>query len=69
MFRKVIFLGGAVLIPVWFGIEKIFYTEPVSDFISVVVSLTVTLLTFEQVIKGSGKPAFDPKVRCGHHDG
>lgn len=67
MFRKVIFLGGAVLIPVWFGIEKIFYTEPVSDFISVVVSLTVTLLTFEQVIKGSGKPAFDPKVRCGHH--
>ena len=56
MFRKVIFLGGAVLIPVWFGIEKIFYTEPVSDFISVVVSLTVTLLTFEQVIKGSGKP-------------
>jgi hypothetical protein len=51
MFRKVIFLGGAALIPVWFSIEKIFYIEPVSDFISVAVSLTVTLLVFERVIR------------------
>jgi len=51
MFRKVIFLGGAALIPVWFGIEKIFFIEPVSDFISVAVSLTVTLLVFERVIR------------------
>ena len=51
MFRKVIFLGGAALIPVWFGIDKIFYTEPVSDFISVLVSVTVTLLVFDRVLK------------------
>jgi len=54
MFRKVIFLGGAALIPIWFGIDKIFYTEPVSDFISVAVSLIVTFLVLDRVIKKSG---------------
>jgi putative MATE family efflux protein len=54
MFRKVIFLGGAALIPIWFGIDKIFYTEPVSDFISVAVSVTVTFLVFDRVIGKCG---------------
>lgn len=51
MFRKVIFLGGAALIPLWFGIEKIFYIEPISDIISVVVSVSVTLLVFDRIMK------------------
>ncbi|MFT4104307.1 MAG: MATE family efflux transporter [Lacrimispora sp.] len=50
MFRKAIFLVGAALIPIWFGVEKIFYIEPVSDFVSVVVSLTVTFLIFDRVV-------------------
>ena len=50
MFRKAVFLVGAALIPIWFGVEQIFYIEPVSDFVSVVVSLTVTFLVFNRVV-------------------
>ena len=50
MFRKAVFLVGAALIPIWFGVEQIFYIEPVSDFVSVVVSLTVTFLVFDRVV-------------------
>ncbi|WP_367565935.1 MATE family efflux transporter [Lacrimispora sp.] len=50
MFRKAVFLVGAALIPIWFGVEQIFYIEPVSDFASVVVSLTVTFLVFDRMV-------------------
>ncbi|WP_333651077.1 MATE family efflux transporter [Lacrimispora sp.] len=50
MFRKAVFLVGAALIPIWFGVEQIFYIEPVSDFVSVLVSLTVTFLVFDRVV-------------------
>lgn len=50
MLRKVIFLGGAVLIPGWFGIGNIFYIEPVSDFISAAVSVTVYFLVIDKII-------------------
>lgn len=50
MFRKAVFLVGAALIPIWFGVEQIFYIEPISDFVSVVVSLTVTFLVFNRVV-------------------
>lgn len=51
MFRKVLFLAGAVLIPAWFGIENIFYTEPISDLVSAVVSVTVYILVIDKVMK------------------
>lgn len=50
MLRKVIFLGGAVLIPGWYGISNIFYIEPVSDFISAAVSVTVYFLVIDKII-------------------
>lgn len=50
MLRKVIFLGGALLIPGWYGISNIFYIEPVSDFISAAVSVTVYFLVIDKII-------------------
>ncbi len=62
MFRKVIFLGGAALIPAWFGIRNIFYTEPVSDFISAIVSVAVYFLVIDKLI--GGKEKLTVKIRC-----
>lgn len=50
MFRKVIFLAGAFLIPVYGTITDIFYTEPISDVISAVLSATVYFLVIEKII-------------------
>lgn len=51
MFRKLLFLAGAFLIPAWFGVEYIFYTEPISDFISAIVSASVYLLVIDRIMK------------------
>lgn len=55
MFRKVIFLGGAFLIPAYWGITNIFYTEPISDFVAAVVSTTVYFLVIDKIINGKPK--------------
>ena len=56
MFRKMIFLGGAFLIPATMGIKYIFYTEPVSDFISAAVSVVFYFLVIDRII--NRKPVF-----------
>ena len=56
MFRKMIFLGGAFLIPATMGIKYIFYTEPVSDFISAAVSVVIYFLVIDRII--NRKPVF-----------
>ncbi len=55
MFRKTIFLLGAVLLPAWLGVNYIFYTEPISDFISVMVSLFVFTALFGRIIQKEAK--------------
>jgi Na+-driven multidrug efflux pump len=55
MFRKTIFLLGAVLLPAWLGINYIFYTEPISDFISVMVSILVFTTLFGRIIQKGTK--------------
>lgn len=55
MFRKTIFLLGAVLLPAWLGVNYIFYTEPISDFISVTVSLLVFTTLFGRIIQKGTK--------------
>lgn len=50
MFRKVIFLAGAFLIPMFYGITNIFYTEPISDVIASIVSITVYFMVIERII-------------------
>ncbi len=41
MFRKILYLGGVFLLPTLFGIEYVFYTEPISDLIGTLVSVIV----------------------------
>lgn len=62
MFRKVIFLAGAFLIPAYWGITNIFYTEPISDIVAAAVSCTVYLLFADRII--NREPLFG-KRRAG----
>lgn len=55
MFRKTIFLLGAVVLPAWLGVNYIFYTEPISDFISVTVSMIVFTKLFGRIINNRTK--------------
>lgn len=50
MFRKIVFFAGVFLIPVFFGIEAVFYTEPLSDFLGSAVSVTAFLILFKRII-------------------
>lgn len=49
-FRKMIFFGGVFLIPAVFGVENIFFTEPLSDIIPAAVSSAVFLMVFRKKI-------------------
>lgn len=44
MYRKAIYFAGIFLLPIWFGIETVFYTEPISDILGVSVLLLVFFL-------------------------
>ena len=50
MFRKTIFLLGAFLIPVYWGVQHIFYIEPISDIVGATVSVIVYFLLIVRVI-------------------
>ena len=49
-FRKAIFFLCVFCIPPFFGVENVFYTEPVSDIVSVVFSIAVFALSFRKLI-------------------
>lgn len=49
--RKTLYLLGVVLIPIFFGVEAVFYTEPVSDFLGTAVSITVYLTTMKKILR------------------
>ena len=51
MFRKTVYIAGALLIPPFFGIENLFYTEPLSDFSGTVVSITAYVLLIGKILK------------------
>lgn len=51
MFRKAVFLLGVVLIPRMWDITNIFYTEPISDVISAVVSGVFYVLMIGKIIE------------------
>ena len=55
MFRKIIFLAGAFLIPILWDVTNIFYIEPISDGISAVVSVTVYFLMIDKVLNRKGE--------------
>ena len=49
-FRKAIFFLCVFCIPPFFGVENVFYTEPVSDIVSVVFSIAVFALSCRKLI-------------------
>lgn len=49
-FRKSVFFLCVFCIPPLFGVDRIFYTEPISDFAGVICSITVFALCFGKVI-------------------
>ncbi len=51
-FRKLIYFAGVFLIPVWFDITNVFYTEPISDLISAIVSSIVYVLLIGRIEDG-----------------
>lgn len=57
MWRKVVFLAGAFLIPLYFEVTRVFYTEVLSDYLGTVVSVVTYLLVFKRMV---GDPAKRP---------
>ncbi len=48
--RKLVFLSGVFLIPRYFGITNVFYTEPLSDFLGTLVSVIAFFLLFRRIV-------------------
>ena len=54
--RKTLYLLGVVLIPMFFSVEAVFYTEPISEFSGTAVSINVYLMIYyEENFKAQGK--------------
>ena len=51
MMRKVIFLAGVFLIPVFSVIENIFYAEPLTDFISAIITSACYFIMIGKVLR------------------
>lgn len=48
MVREIIFgVGFALLLPVFFGLDGVLYSMPVSDILTVVISLTIIVMTYK----------------------
>ena len=55
MVREVVFgVGFAVLLPVWFGLDGVLYSMPVSDVLTFVISVIVIRKTWKALSDGSG---------------
>ena len=54
--RKLVFLSGVFLIPKYFGITNVFYTEPLSDFLGTLVSVVTFFLLFRRIV---GDPSME----------
>ena len=52
-FRKLIYFAGVFLIPLWFDITNVFYTEPISDLISAIVSSVVYIRLIGKIEDGT----------------
>jgi Na+-driven multidrug efflux pump len=48
MVREVVFgVGFALLLPIWFGLDGVLYSMPVSDILTFVISVTVIAITMK----------------------
>ena len=50
MLREVVFgVGFAILLPIWFGLDGVLYSMPVSDILTFVVSVVLILETYREL--------------------
>lgn len=50
MVREVIFgVGFALLLPIWFGLDGVLYSMPVSDFLTFIIAVFVIVATYRQL--------------------
>lgn len=51
MFRKVVYLAGVFLIPVVYQIDYVFYSEPIADVISAIVTGTCYFIMIKKILR------------------
>lgn len=50
LLREVVFgVGFAILLPIWFGLDGVLYSMPVSDILTFVVSVVLILETYREL--------------------
>jgi Na+-driven multidrug efflux pump len=50
MIREIVFgVGFALLLPIYFGLDGVLYSMPVSDILTAVVALVLIILTFREL--------------------
>lgn len=55
MIREIVFgVGFALLLPLFFGLDGVLYSMPVSDALTAVISLVIIIKTYKQ-LSGDGK--------------
>lgn len=60
MFREVVFgVGFALLLPVFFGLDGVLYSMPVSDILTFAISLVIIVKTYRELDSGEAAPAID----------
>lgn len=55
MFREVVFgVGFALLLPVFFGLDGVLYSMPVSDILTFIISAVIIIKTYHELnVKGA----------------
>ncbi len=52
-------MGFALLLPLWFGLDGVLYSMPVSDLLTFVMCLAVIIYTYRALnFNGVGEPKF-----------
>ena len=50
MVREIVFgVGFALLLPIYFGLDGVLYSMPVSDILTFIISVVVIALTYRQL--------------------
>lgn len=51
LFRKILFFASLMILPRYFGVDAVFYSEPIVDLIAAIVSTTVFMMLSGKVLK------------------
>ena len=57
MIREIVFgVGFALLLPIFFGLDGVLYSMPVSDLLTFLIALLLIIVTYRELNKGGIKP-------------